>query len=150
MKDIKTYIIEAAKFNYWKDVIEFPGYELKVPKKYIKSINSTKYYQSEFLEKYFGWINQWLDKNVKNIIKEITKDNDKEFPKEIWIMLPSKLSGKLRLEWDCGWSDGVPSGKLSYVEIDVNHVSPSSMSHSSFYQAKEDLNSFKLINEIKF
>ena len=35
MKDITTYITEAAKFDYWNDVIEFPGYELKVPKKYI-------------------------------------------------------------------------------------------------------------------
>ena len=150
MKNITEYITEATKFNYWKDVIEFPGYELKVPKKYIKSINKVKYYQSEFLEKYFGWINQWLDKNVKNIVKEVTKDNDKEFPKEIWIKLPSKLSGKLRLEWDTYWRDGVPSGKLAYAEIDVDHVSPPSISTSEFYEAREDLISFKLNNEIKF
>ena len=53
MKDIKIYIVEAAKFNYWDDVIEFPGYELKVPKKYIKPVQ-TNYYKQEFLEKYFG------------------------------------------------------------------------------------------------
>lgn len=44
MKDITTYIIEAAKFDYWEGVIEFPGYELKVSKKYIKPVQ-TKYYQ---------------------------------------------------------------------------------------------------------
>lgn len=148
MKNITKYITEAAKFNYWEDTIEFPGYEVKVPKKYIKPVK-TKYYQEEFLEKYFGWINQWIDKNVKNIIKEITKDNNKEFPKEIWIMLPSKLSGKLRLEWDVYWRDGKPFGKLTYVELEVNHVSPSSMG-GEFYDIKQDLQQFRLNNEIKF
>ena len=38
MKNIAKYITEAVKFDYWEDVIEFPGYELKVPKKYIKEI----------------------------------------------------------------------------------------------------------------
>ena len=147
MKDIKIFITEAAKFNYWEDIIEFPGYELKCPKKYIKPVNA-KYYEKDFLEKYFGWINQWLDKNVKNIVKEISKDNDKYFPKEIWIKLPSKLSGKLHLEWDIYWRDGKPFGKLTSVEIDVNHIS--SLSGSEFYDAKADLQKFKLNDIIQF
>ena len=146
MKDIKTYIVEAAKFDYWKDVIDFPGYELKVPKKYIKSVQA-KYYKQEFLEKYFGWINQWLDKNVKNIVKTVVKDN-KDFPEEIWIKLPSKLSGKLRFEWDCGWRDGNPISTLRSVEIAVNHVSPSNMG-GEFYDIKQDLEKFKLNEPIK-
>ncbi len=149
MKNITEYIIEAAKFNYWEDVIGFPGYELKVPKKYIKPINNTKYYQAEFLEKYFGWLNQWIDKNIKKIVQIVTKEN-KDFPKEISIKLPSELGGSLQLDWDCGWTDNIPHGSVRDVELKVNNVSPSSMSHSSFYQAQEDLTSFKLINEIKF
>lgn len=43
MKDTTTYITEAVKFDYWKDVIEFPGYALKVPKKYVKPVQP-KYY----------------------------------------------------------------------------------------------------------
>jgi len=148
MKDIKTYIVEAAKFDYWENVIEFPGYELKVPKKYVKPVQ-TKYYQEEFLEKYFGWLNQWLDKNIKKIIQIVTKEN-KDFPDEISIKLPSKLGGSLQLDWDCGWTDGVPHGSLRDVELKVNNVSPSSMSHSEFYQAQEDLQHFKLNEQIKF
>ena len=148
MKDIKTYIVEAVKFDYWKDVIEFPGYELKVPKKYIKPVQ-TKYYQQEFLEKYSGWINQWIDKNVKKIVQIVIKEN-KDFPDEISIKLPSQLGGSLRLDWDCGWTDGVPHGSLRDVELKVNNVSPSSMSHSEFYQAQEDLQHFKLNESIKF
>jgi len=146
MKNIKTYIVESTKFDYWEDVIEFPGYELKVSKKYIKPVQA-KYYKQEFLEKYFGWINQWLDKNVKNIVKAVVKDN-KDFPKEIWIKLPSKLSGKLRFEWDCGWRDGNPIGTLRSVEIAVNHVSPSNMG-GEFYDIKQDLEKFKLNEPIK-
>ena len=146
MKNIKTYIVESTKFDYWEDVIEFPGYELKVSKKYIKPVQA-KYYKQEFLEKYFGWINQWLDKNVKNIVKAVVKDN-KDFPKEIWIKLPSKLSGKLRFEWDCGWRDGNPIGTLRSVEIAVNHVSPSNMG-GEFYDIKHDLEQFKLNEPIK-
>ena len=147
MKNITTFITEAAKFDYWEDVIEFPGYELKVPKKYIKPVQ-TKYYQEEFLEKYFGWINQWLDKNVKNIVKAVIKDK-KDFPEEIWIKLPSKLSGKLRLDFDHCWTDGVPHGSLRYVELDVNHVSPSNMG-GEFYDIKQDLQKFKLNEPIKY
>ena len=148
MKNIVNYITEvsSSKFDYWKDVIKFPGYELKVPKKYIKPVQ-TKYYQEEFLEKYFGWINQWLDKNVKNIVKAVVKDN-KDFPKEIWIKLPSKLSGKLRLDFDHCWTDGVPHGSLRYVELEVNHVSPSNMG-GEFYDIKQDLEKFKLNEPIK-
>lgn len=148
MKDIKEYITEAVKFDYWKDVIEFPGYELKVPKKYIKPVQ-TKYYQEEFLEKYFGWINQWIDKNAKKIVQIVTKEN-KDFPEEISIKLPSELGGSLKFDWDCGWTDGVPHGSLRDVELKVNNVSPSSMSHSEFYQAQEDLQHFKLNESIKF
>lgn len=147
MKTITTFITEAVKFDYWKDVIEFPGYELKVPKKYIKPVDS-KYYKKDFLEKYFGWINQWLDKNVKKIAQEVAKDNNKELPEEIGIKLPSKLNGKLRLEWDVYWRDGKPFGKLASVEIDVYHVS--SLSGGQFYDALHDLQEFELINEIKF
>lgn len=148
MKDIKEYITEAVKFDYWKDVIEFPGYELKVPKKYIKPVQ-TKYYQEEFLEKYFGWINQWIDKNAKKIVQIVTKEN-KDFPEEISIKLPSELGGSLKFDWDCGWTDGVPHGSIRDVELKVNNVSPSSMSHSEFYQAQEDLQHFKLNESIKF
>ena len=147
MKDIKSYILEA-KFDYWKDAIEFPGDKLKVPKKYIKSIDKTNYYQKEFLEKFFGWINQWLDKNVKNIVKAVIKDN-KEFPEEIWIKLPSELSGKLHLDFDHYWTDGIPHGSLRDVELEVNHVSPSSMG-GGFYDAKYDLEQFKLNEPIKY
>ena len=146
MKDITTYITEAAKFDYWKDIIEFPGYELKVPKKYIKPIQP-KYYRQEFLEKYFGWINQWLDKNIKNIVKTVVKDN-KDFPKEILIKLPNNLSGKLRLEFDHVWTDGVPHGSLRNAEIELNHVS--SMRVGEFYNAKRDLEQFKLNEQIKY
>ena len=146
MKDITTYITEAAKFDYWKDIIEFPGYELKVPKKYIKPVQS-KYYRQEFLEKYFGWINQWLDKNIKNIVKTVVKDN-KDFPKEILIKLPNNLSGKLRLEFDHVWTDSVPHGSLRNAEIEVNHVS--SMRAGEFYNAKHDLEQFKLNEQIKY
>ena len=146
MKDITTYITEAAKFDYWEDVIEFPGYELKVPKKYIKPVQA-KYYQQEFLEKYFGWINQWLDKNVKNIVKSVVKDN-KDFPEEIWIQLPNKLTGKLHLEFDHGWTDGVPHGSLRNAEIEVNHIS--SIGGAKFYDAKHELEQFKLNEPIKY
>lgn len=146
MKNITTYIIEAAKFDYWKDIIEFPGYELKVPKKYIKPVQP-KYYRQEFLEKYFGWINQWLDKNIKNIVKTVVKDN-KDFPKEILIKLPNNLSGKLRLEFDHVWTDGVPHGSLRNAEIELNHVS--SMRVGEFYNAKHDLEQFKLNEQIKY
>lgn len=146
MKDITTYITEAAKFDYWKDIIEFPGYELKVPKKYIKPVQP-KYYRQEFLEKYFGWINQWLDKNIKNIIKTVVKDN-KDFPKEILIKLPNNLSGKLRLEFDHVWTDGVPHGSLRNAEIELNNVS--SMRAGEFYNAKHDLEQFKLNEQIKY
>ena len=146
MKDITTYITEAAKFDYWEGVIEFPGYELKVSKKYIKPVK-TKYYKQEFLEKYFGWINQWLDKNVKNIVKAVVKDN-KDFPEEIWIQLPNKLSGKLHLEFDNGWADGVPHGSLRNAEIEVHHTS--SMRGGEFYDAKHDLEQFKLNEPIKY
>lgn len=146
MKDITTYITEAAKFDYWKDIIEFPGYELKVPKKYIKPVQP-KYYRQEFLEKYFGWINQWLDKNIKNIVKTVVKDN-KDFPKEILIKLPNNLSGKLRLEFDHVWTDGVPHGSLRNAEIELNHVS--SMRAGEFYNAKHDLEQFKLNEQIKY
>ena len=146
MKNIKEYITEAVKFDYWEDTIEFPGYEVKVPKKYIKPINKTDYYKKEFLEKFFGWINQWLDKNVKNIVKVVVKDN-KDFPEEILIKLPSKLIGKLRLEFDHGWRDGIPHGSLRSAEIDVNHVS--SMG-GEFYDALHDLEQFKLNEPIKY
>ena len=146
MKDITSFIVEAAKFNYWKDIIEFPGYELKVPKKYIKPVQP-KYYRQEFLEKYFGWINQWLDKNIKNIVKTVVKDN-KDFPKEILIKLPNNLSGKLRLEFDHVWTDGVPHGSLRNAEIELNHVS--SMRVGEFYNAKRDLEQFKLNEQIKY
>lgn len=146
MKNIITYITEAAKFDYWKDIIEFPGYELKVPKKYIKPVQP-KYYRQEFLEKYFGWINQWLDKNIKNIVKTVVKDN-KDFPKEILIKLPNNLSGKLRLEFDHVWTDGVPHGSLRNAEIELNHVS--SMRVGEFYNAKRDLEQFKLNEQIKY
>lgn len=146
MKNITTYITEAAKFDYWKDIIEFPGYELKVPKKYIKPVQP-KYYRQEFLEKYFGWINQWLDKNIKNIVKAVVKDN-KDFPKEILIKLPNNLSGKLRLEFDHVWTDGVPHGSLRNTEIELNHVS--SMRAGEFYNAKHDLEQFKLNEQIKY
>lgn len=146
MKNITTYITEAAKFDYWKDIIEFPGYELKVPKKYIKPVQP-KYYRQEFLEKYFGWINQWLDKNIKNIVKTVVKDN-KDFPKEILIKLPNNLSGKLRLEFDHVWTDGVPHGSLRNAEIELNHVS--SMRAGEFYNAKHDLEQFKLNEQIKY
>ena len=146
MKDITTYITEVAKFDYWKDIIEFPGYELKVPKKYIKPVQP-KYYRQEFLEKYFGWINQWLDKNIKNIVKTVVKDN-KDFPKEILIKLPNNLSGKLRLEFDHVWTDGVPHGSLRNAEIELNHVS--SMRTGEFYNAKRDLEQFKLNEQIKY
>lgn len=146
MKNITTYITEAAKFDYWKDIIEFPGYELKVPKKYIKPVQP-KYYRQEFLEKYFGWINQWLDKNIKNIVKTVVKDN-KDFPKEILIKLPNNLSGKLRLEFDHVWTDGVPHGSLRNAEIELNHVS--SMRAGEFYNAKRDLEQFKLNEQIKY
>lgn len=146
MKNITTYITEAAKFDYWKDIIEFPGYELKVPKKYIKPVQP-KYYRQEFLEKYFGWINQWLDKNIKNIVKTVVKDN-KDFPKEILIKLPNNLSGKLRLEFDHVWTDGVPHGSLRNAEIELNHVS--SMRVGEFYNAKRDLEQFKLNEQIKY
>ena len=146
MKDIATYITEAAKFDYWEGVIEFPGYELKVSKKYIKPVQ-TKYYQQEFLEKYFGWINQWLDKNVKNIVKAVVKDN-KDFPEDIWIQLPNKLSGKLHLAFDHGWADGVPHGSLRNAEIEVHHTS--SMRGGEFYDAKHDLEQFKLNKPIKY
>lgn len=146
MKDITTYITEAAKFDYLKDTIEFPGYELKVPKKYIKPVQP-KYYRQEFLEKYFGWINQWLDKNIKNIVKTVVKDN-KDFPKEILIKLPNNLSGKLRLEFDHVWTDGVPHGSLRNAEIELNHVS--SMRTGEFYNAKRDLEQFKLNEQIKY
>ena len=146
MKNITTYITEAAKFDYWKDIIEFPGYELKVPKKYIKPVQP-KYYRQEFLEKYFGWINQWLDKNIKNIVKAVVKDN-KDFPKEILIKLPNNLSGKLRLEFDHVWTDGVPHGSLRNAEIELNHVS--SMRAGEFYNAKHDLEQFKLNEQIKY
>lgn len=146
MKNITTYITEAAKFDYWKDIIEFPGYELKVPKKYIKPVQP-KYYRQEFLEKYFGWINQWLDKNIKNIVKTVVKDN-KDFPKEILIKLPNNLSGKLRLEFDHVWADGVPHGSLRNAEIELNHVS--SMRVGEFYNAKHDLEQFKLNEQIKY
>lgn len=146
MKDITTYITEAAKFDYWKDIIEFPGYELKVPKKYIKPVQP-KYYRQEFLEKYFGWINQWLDKNIKNIVKTVVKDN-KDFPTEILIKLPNNLSGKLRLEFDHVWTDGVPHGSLRNAEIELNHVS--SMRTGEFYNAKRDLEQFKLNEQIKY
>ena len=146
MKDIKEYITEAVKFDYWKDVIEFPGYELKVPKKYVKPVQS-KYYKQEFLEKYFGWINQWLDKNIKNIVKVVVKDN-KDFPEEIWIQLPSKLSGKLHLKFDHSWIDGVPRASLRNAEIEVNHIS--SMRGGEFYDAKYDLEQFKLNEPIKY
>jgi len=149
MKTIKEYITEAVKFNYWKDAIEYIDVDkTKVSKNYIKPVDA-KYYKKDFLEKYFGWINQWIDKNVKNIIKEVTKDN-KDLPEEIMIKLPSKLIGKLRLEWDVYWQDGTPHGKLISVEIDVNNVSPSSMSHSEFYEAKADLQKFKLNEPIKY
>ena len=146
MKDITSFIVEAAKFDYWKDIIEFPGYELKVPKKYIKPVQP-KYYRQEFLEKYFGWINQWLDKNIKNIVKTVVKDN-KDFPKEILIKLPNNLSGKLRLEFDHVWTDGVPHGSLRNAEIELNHVS--SMRAGEFYNAKHDLEQFKLNEQIKY
>ena len=151
MKDIVNYITEASssKFDYWEDVIEFPGYELKVPKKYLDNKINTRYYQEEFLYQYFGWINQWIDKNVKKIISIVTKEN-KEFPKEISISLPSELHGVLQFDWDCGWTDNVPHGSLRDVELKVNNVSPSSMSHSEFYQAQEDLQNFKLNEPIKF
>ena len=151
MKDIVNYITEASssKFDYWKDVIKFPGYELKVPKKYLDNKINTKYYQEEFLYQYFGWINQWIDKNVKKIINIVTKEN-KEFPKEISISLPSELHGVLQFDWDCGWADNIPRGSLRYVELKVDNVSPGSMSHSSFYQAQEDLQHFKLKDVIKF
>lgn len=150
MKNITTFITEAVKFDYWKDVIEFPGYELKVPKKYIKEkISSTRYYQEDFLTDYFGWLNQWLDKNIKKIVQIVTKEN-KDFPDEISIKLPSKLGGSLQLDWDCGWTDNVPHGSLRDVGLRVNNVSPSSMSHSEFYQAQEDLQNFKLNEPIKF
>lgn len=149
MKDITLYITEAkAKFDYWKDVIQFPGYELKVPKKYIKQVQ-TKYYREDFLSDYFGWLNQWIDKNAKKIVQIVTKEN-KDFPDEISIKLPSELGGSLKLDWDCGWTDGVPRGSLRDVELKVNNVSPSSMSHSEFYQAQEDLEHFKLNEPIKF
>lgn len=119
---------------------------MKVPKKYVKPVQ-TKYYQEEFLAKYFGLINQWLDKNVKNIVKEVIKDN-KDFPEEIWIKLPSKLNGKLRLDFDHVWTDGIPHGSLRDVEIEVNHVS--SMSGGEFYDAKADLQKFKLNEPIKY
>ena len=146
MKDIKEYITEAVKFDYWKDVIEFPGYELKVPKKYVKPVQP-EYYKQEFLEKYFGWINQWLDKNVKNIVKSVVKDN-KDFPEEIWIQLPNKLSGKLHLEFDHGWKDGVPHGSLRNAEIEVNYISL--IGGAEFYDAKHDLEQFKLNEPIKY
>ena len=146
MEDITSFIVEAAKFDYWKDIIEFPGYELKVPKKYIKPVQP-KYYRQEFLEKYFGWINQWLDKNIKNIVKTVVKDN-KDFPKEILIKLPNNLSGKLRLEFDHVWTDGVPHGSLRNAEIELNHVS--SMRVGEFYNAKRDLEQFKLNEQIKY
>ena len=146
MKCIKDFIIESAKFNYWTDVIEFPGHELKCPKKYIKPIKP-KYYKEEFLAKYFGWINQWIDKNIKNIIKVVVKDN-KDLPEKINIQLPSKLSGKLCFEWDCGWRDGNPIGTLRSVEIEVNNSSPSGMG-GEFYDIKKDLEQFKLNEPIK-
>lgn len=151
MKNIVNYIIEASssKFDYWKDVIKFPGYELKVPKKYLDNKINTRYYQEEFLYQYFGWINQWIDKNVKKIISIVTKEN-KKFPKEISISLPSELHGVLRFDWDCGWADNIPTGSLRDVELKVDNVSPGSMSHSSFYQAQEDLQHFKLKDVIKF
>lgn len=146
MKNIKEYITEAVKFDYWADVIEFPGYELKCPKKYIKSVKP-KYYKEEFLAKYFGWINQWIDKNIKNIVKVVVKDN-KDLPEKINIQLPSKLSGKLCFEWDCGWRDGNPIGTLRSVEIEVNNSSPSGMG-GEFYDIKQDLEKFKLNEPIK-
>jgi len=151
MKDIVNYITEASssKFDYWKDVIKFPGYELKVSKKYLDKKINTRYYQEEFLYQYFGWINQWIDKNVKKIISIVTKEN-KEFPKEISISLPSELHGVLQFDWDCGWADNIPTGSLRDVELKVDNVSPGSMSHSSFYQAQEDLQNFKLKDIIKF
>lgn len=99
------------------------------------------------MEKYFGWINQWLDKNVKNIVKSVVKDN-KDFPEEIWIQLPKKLSGKLHLEFDHSWKDGVPHGSLRNAEIEVNHIS--SIGVAEFYDAKYDLEQFKLNEPIKY
>lgn len=99
------------------------------------------------MEKYFGWINQWLDKNVKNIVKAVVKDN-KDFPEEIWIQLPNKLSGKLHLEFDHDCTDGVPHGSLRNAEIEVNRTS--SMRGGEFYDAKHDLEQFKLNEPIKY
>ena len=83
----------------------------------------------------------------KNIVKTVIKDN-KDFPKEILIKLPNNLSGKLRLEFDHVWTDGVPHGSLRNAEIELNHVS--SMRVGEFYNAKRDLEQFKLNEQIKY
>lgn len=149
MKSISTYIKEA-KFDYKKSVIEFPGYDLKVTKKYVQTLGfKPKLFLEDFLAKYFGWINQWIDKNVKNIVDQVTKENG-DFPETIGIKLPKGMSGELRLDWDVYWTDNKPFGKLRGADIEVGRVCPANVSTMEFHDAENDLTNFKLQQEIKF
>lgn len=149
MKNISKYIKEA-KFDFNKSYIEFPGFNLKVQKKYLENIDfKTRILNEEFLIKYFGWINQWLDKNVKVIAEQVAKENS-SLPKKIKIELPYGLYGDLYLEWNAWWRDGKPSGKLISAEIEVGRICPANISISECRAISEDLYKFRLKEEINF
>lgn len=149
MKSISSYIKEA-KFDYKKSYIEFPGYDLKVTKKYVQTLDfKPRLFLEDFLAKYFGWINQWLDKNVKTIAEQVGRE-DSLLPKTIGIKLPKGMSGELRLDWDAYWHENKPEGKLRGAEIEVGRICPANVSTMEFRDAENDLTNFKLQQEIKF
>ncbi len=143
------------KFNYKKDICEFPSWEFKTPRKYTKKLDfSTRYFPDDWLEKYFGWINQWIDKALPAIVKQVTDevvhDPNVDFPDSIQINLPKNLYGTLYFDLDIYWTDGIPHGYLRGAEISVSQFCPGYISNYDYYKMKQDLENFELFQKITF
>ena len=65
------------------------------------------------------------------------------------IKVPSGLVGELIFDWNTWWTDGVPQGKLRGVEISVSRFCPGLLGNSRYYDAKSELESYRLPEEIK-
>lgn len=150
MKDIITYITEA-KFDYTKDSIPCPDFDkMKVKKEfeYKKSVKCNAY-QNGAIEKYFGWLTQWLNKMVPQFVKQIEND-DIDFDKAVAINLPSGLNGELHLDWDIYWRDGKAIGSMRGAEIIVGRFCPANLGNSQYYEIKSALESYELPEKIEF
>jgi hypothetical protein len=149
MKTLIEYIAEA-KLDYSKRIKL--GDVDKVPKRYWTnySDDDIECYYSEYINKVFGFYNQWIEKNFKKMINQ-AESGIAKLPDSIPIELPDGLFGDLIFEWDAGWLDGEKlTGKLNNVEIEVAHVSPPSLradeNPRTFYDYKQDFEKFKLVH----